>query len=352
MHNFKKWHVTTAILAPFLSPMFLSAQSSVSGLTVAKGYSITVFSKGTGKFTAPDSLAVTRDRVYIGFGDGNDPAGLDGKATQIIEYTTSGQQLNVYNVPGHNDGLKVDPSTGKIWAMQNEDGNPNLVIIDPSSREQRQYLFSTPPPHGGGYDDIVFLNGKVYFSASNPANDPNNKPAIVEGKITGSTVDVSAAFMGNALAEDVITGATVKLNLQDPDSMTVDAYGDIILDSQADSELVLVRNVSTRAQSALVIPLSSSLGVPQVDDTLIIPRPEGFLLVSDTPANTVYAIKKEFVPGGAYSAGVATPEGSSATIGFVAQLNLESGDLKPVISGLKSPHGLAYVSTAPVEEEQ
>ncbi|WP_429290818.1 hypothetical protein [Paraburkholderia sp. CI3] len=36
-----------------------------------------------------------------------------------------------YEVAGHNDGLKVNPYTREIRAMQNEDANPNLVIINP-----------------------------------------------------------------------------------------------------------------------------------------------------------------------------------------------------------------------------
>jgi hypothetical protein len=343
---YKLENKTSCLMAAALLLPLSGFQAHAQGLTVAKDYCVSVFAKGvSGKFSAPDSLAVTRDRVYIGYGDGNDPAGKDGKSTQIVEYTKSGQQLFVYNVRGHNDGLKVDPYTGKIWAMQNEDGNPSLVIINPATKEKQLYTFAAPPPHGGGYDDIVFLRGKVYFSASNPANNPNNKPAIVEGKIVGSTIEVSPLLEGDAKAKDVATGATVTLNLQDPDSTTVDPLGDIVLDSQADSELILIRKPGTDDQSALRILLSSPLGTPQVDDTLFTPAADGFILVSDTPANTVYAIRKpQFAPGIAYSGGVATPDGSSGTIGFVGRLDLQSGELTPVVSGLKSPHGLAYVA--------
>ena len=73
----------------------------------------------------------------------------------------------------------------QIWAMQNEDANPNLVIIDPATQQQSLYSFAAPPAHGGGYDDIVFRNGKVYFSASNPALNPNTAPAIVAATIVG-----------------------------------------------------------------------------------------------------------------------------------------------------------------------
>ena len=158
--------------------------SSQSTPKPVKGYSVSVFAKGvTGKYTAPDSIAVLHDHIFIGYGDGNDPTGEDGKSNQIVEYDRSGQIIHIYTVVGHNDGLKVNPYTHELWAMQNEDANPNLVIINPETHRQSVYTFATPPPHGGGYDDITFRNGKVYFSASNPAMNPNEAPAIVEATL-------------------------------------------------------------------------------------------------------------------------------------------------------------------------
>jgi hypothetical protein len=61
----------------------------------------------------------------------------------------NGAVVHIYNVPGHSDGLKVDPVTHKLWALQNEDGNANLVIINTESQEQKLYKFG-PALHGGG----------------------------------------------------------------------------------------------------------------------------------------------------------------------------------------------------------
>ena len=60
-----------------------------------------------------------------------------------------GRVVHIYKVKGHNDGLKVDPYNHKIWAMQNEDANPNLVIIDPETHDQKLYTFAAPPAAGG-----------------------------------------------------------------------------------------------------------------------------------------------------------------------------------------------------------
>jgi hypothetical protein len=126
--------------AAVLPIIVMQAHAQTNGLTVQPGYTVTVFAQGVQGLSAPDSIAVAGNKIYIGYGDNHDPAGLDGLTSQIVEYSKAGQMLYVYNVPGHNDGLKLDPATGKLWAMQNEDGNPNLVIIDPRTREERLYL--------------------------------------------------------------------------------------------------------------------------------------------------------------------------------------------------------------------
>jgi hypothetical protein len=310
-----------------------------------QGYTLSVFAKSVpGKYTKPDSIAVFEGHVYIAYGDGNDPAGADGKSNMVIEYSRDGQPVYSFSVKGHNDGLKVDPYTEKLWVLQNEDANPSLVVFDPETHQKDTYTFAASPANGGGYDDITFRNGKAYLSASNPAGNPNTAPAIVEAKLVGGyMVEVKPVLAGNATATNVLTGLPVTLNLQDPDSMTLSPGGDIVLDSQADSELVVVRKPGTKQQSVLQIPLNSPYGLPQVDDTLFTPSSDGFILVSDTAADIVYKIQKaSFAPGVAYSAGVA---GASAAPGFVGRLDLEFGQLTPIASGLQSPHGLAFVKT-------
>ena len=235
-----------------LSTMVIPA-STQSAPKAVKGYSVSVFAKSLkGRYTRPDSIAVSGDHVYIGYGDGNDPGGVDGKSNQIVEYDKNGHVDYIYSVIGHNDGIKVDPYTHKIWAMQNEDRNPNLVIIDPATREQSIYNFATAPPQGGGYDDITFRNGKVYFSASNPAMNPNTAPAIVEAKLVGNLIEVTPAFEADATAVNVVDGTSVKLNLLDPDSMTITPTNDILLDSQGDSELILLHNLGMSSQKTMV----------------------------------------------------------------------------------------------------
>jgi hypothetical protein len=112
-----------------------------------------------------------------------------------------------------------------IWFGRCRTKTPtNLVIINPETHTQKHYTFSSAA-HGGGYDDIVFRGCKAYISASNPANNPNTEPAIVSGTLEGHTVEVKPVLLGNASAIDIPIDTAIQLNLQDPDSMTLDPEG-------------------------------------------------------------------------------------------------------------------------------
>jgi hypothetical protein len=311
------------------------------GQTAKAPYQLSVFASAPSGSSAPDSIAVLRDHVFVGYGDGNKPDGSDGKNTQIVEYAMDGKAVYTYTVPGHSDGLKVDPSTHLLWALQNEDANANLVIINPKTHQQKRYTFGATL-HGGGYDDIVFRGCKVFISASNPANNPNTGPAIVSARLDGNFVDVKPVLAGTAAAIDIPSDGTVKLNLQDPDSMTLDPEGNLVLDSQADQELIIVGNPGMPDQSVLHLPLTyqtaSGLKPVEVDDTVFATSTEGFVLFADKGLNKVFALKKKaFAPGTAYTAADGGP--------FVGTIDLATGVISPIVTGLNGPGGMAFVDT-------
>ena len=308
----------------------------------APPYKLSVFATAPAGLSAPDSVAVLGDRVFIGYGDGHLPDGSDRLNSQVVEYKMDGSIVHIYTVHGHNDGIKIDPVTRKVWAMQNEDANPNLVIIDPKSQHQKMFTFG-PTPHGGGYDDIVFRGCDVFISASNPAHNPNTGPAIVKVKLKGDMAEVSPMLAGTASATDITTGASVQLNLQDPDSMTLDPYGDIVLDSQGDQQLIIVTNPGTSEQQAIKVPLSfetsGSLQSVETDDTNFATSSQGFILFADKALNTTYVLqKKVFAPGEAYTAADGGP--------FVGTVDLSSGIITPVVTGLGNPGGLVFVDSS------
>jgi hypothetical protein len=250
-----------------------------------------------------------------------------------------------FSVPGHNDGLRV-VSDDDLWALQNEDANPNLVVIELRTGKSKQYKFP-PAPHGGGYDDMVVQDGKVYITASNPnlnAMGINVFPALVRASLSGDNVLLEPVLYGDAGAIDIPSGATVKLNLTDPDSLAIDPRGNIVLDSQADSELVFIRHPLTDKQKVGLLKLTSSAtgaggATITVDDTAFARNPKAFLLVTDVSAGVIYRIDAGtfgFEPGTAYT--------TSDTLGLVGTLDLDNGFVTPIATGFGSTRGLLFIA--------
>ena len=317
--------------------VLLMAMAAAGQVTAAVPYTVSTFATGVANvYFQPDSIALLDGHIYIGYGNGAAPDGSDGKSSTIVEYKMNGDVVTTYSVVGHNDGLRVNPQTKQLWAMQNEDGNPNLVIIDTTKGTKTVYTFG-PTPHGGGYDDISFRGSDVFLSASNPSNNPNFAPAVVKATMSGSVVNVSEALNASATATDIPTDTPVTLNLQDPDSMIFNRFGDLVLDSQADGELIIVHHLGFIDQSVYHLGLTLNGAATQVDDTIEATSSHGTILVSDRDAGAagiIYAISKNiFSPGAAYTA---TPTS-------VGSLDFDTGVITNVVTGMVSPHGMAFI---------
>jgi hypothetical protein len=126
--------------------------------------------------------------------------------------------------------------------------------------------------------------------------------------------------------------------LTDPDSLSVDRRGNLVVDSQADAELVFVRHPLKSDQTVGRINITTAAGPTTVDDTAFAPEGRSFMLFSDVNANIVYRLdaKFGFEPGTAYS--------TSDTAGIVGALNLDNGVLTPIATGFGSTRGMVFVS--------
>jgi len=301
-------------------------------------YALSVFATGSNGDSQPDSIVRSGDSIIVGFQNHVAKDGTDGKSSTIVQYSVNGDVQRRFSVKGHNDGLRI--VDGALWALQNEDANPTLVIIDLETG--RQLTFFPPAPHGGGYDDLVVLHDRVFITASNPNLDVNNVnvfPALVRVTIAGTHVNLEPVLQGNAAAIDIPSGQTVTLDLTDPDSLSIDCRGNLVLNSQADAELVFIRHPLTAQQTVGRINITTSAGSTTVDDTQFAPSARSFLLFSDVGANTVYRLDNPafgFEPGTAYS--------SSDTAGIVGTLNLDNGVLTPIATGFVSTRGMTFVA--------
>jgi hypothetical protein len=339
--------LNTKSLGCLLGLLLVSIPSSASAdadgcceenvLPALPGYKVKVWAKGTSDFTNPDSIEVDRGHVWVGYQNVTSKTGGDGKFSTVVEYDSDGRLLRKFAVRGHCDGLRIDPVTHTVWASSNEDGNPGLVSIDQASGKITTYSFD-PTAHGGGFDDMAFLNGKMYIAASNPTLDSkgvNNFPAVDEVTFNGTKVVLTPVLMGNASAIDKMSGQAVTLNEVDPDSMSIDASGNLVLVNQAGSELVFIANPGTASQS-----VSRTLVGTQLEDTVWIkPAARGRLLVVDGKTNTIYSVETNFTPGTIYTE---TPDDSGVS-SFVGTLNPATGIVKPIIIGFSKATGLIFV---------
>jgi hypothetical protein len=313
---------------------------NLAAQTVQAGYKLSVFASSTQAYSQPDSLVRWRNAIFVGYQNHVAKDGTDGGFSTIVQYSLSGNAERMFAVKGHNDGLRII-GEDNLWALQNEDGNANLAVINLESGHQTVYQFP-PAPHGGGYDDMVLKNGQVLVTASNPQKNPNTDPALVRVEIDGNTLDVEPVLYGNASAIAIPSGAPVVLNLQDPDSLTVDPRGNVLLDDQADGQLILIRNPLSQTPTVGQLNLTNSANENQtttIDDTAFPAHASDFLLVSDVGGNKVYRIDAPlfgFEPGKPYSA--------SDTEGYVAALNLDNGVLAPIATGFQSTRGMIFVS--------
>jgi hypothetical protein len=83
---------------------------------------ITTFATGTAvNATGPDSITLSRNSVWVSYTNGVDSTGLSGSST-IVQYNLHGEVRHTYSIAGSVDGLKVDSRSGRVWALQNQDG--------------------------------------------------------------------------------------------------------------------------------------------------------------------------------------------------------------------------------------
>jgi hypothetical protein len=341
-----------------------TTSTTVPNTAVATGYNLSVFVVAPATTMHPDSIIQVGTTVLIGYqmtGDVKDGS-VPGLTNQVVQYdltTNVPTVLTTYIVPGHVDGL-MEKSSTEVWAMANEDGNPELTVINLTTGALKTYQPTVnPTAHGGGFDDMQLINGVVYVSASNPAV-PGVAPTVVSLTLNpnGTTFDVAPVLVGNAQALDItpsIGGSPnptfntmVALSLTDPDSEATDPSGNLVLDSQADGKLVFIKNIGTATQSASVLSLTlfndKDGPITPVDDTRFVPATPGptgqlYMLFTDA-SNTTYRLRSSFVAGTAYSCGQ----------GQVMMLDLTTGHLTPVAvsignaAALADPHGMLFVT--------
>ncbi len=318
----------------------LPVTQSASDLTVRP------FASGTPNgVTNPDSIVVTKQHVYIAYQNDTPPTGSALKST-IVQYDRAGHVVRTVAVTGRCDGMRWNPYTHTLWATVNEDSYPGLYVISPQRSTLRRYAFAWPTPHGGGYDDIGFSQGKAFVSGSNPtlnAAGVNVFPAVDEVTLQadGRAV-VSPVISGNALVKDTTTNTFVHINAIDPDSMQIAPNGDVVLVDQAGTELVFIHNPGTKNQWLSRIPTGT-----QLDDIDVTRSAHGALYIVDSHKNLTSIVTAARWPIGQIWTEAPSDSGVA---GFVGTLDLSTGNIVPQLIGFGSPTGLIWVDDSAPDE--
>lgn len=297
----------------------------------------TIFAVGTDAGgTAPDSVALgPNGTVFIEYGN-NVPSDGTGGGSTIVEYDRSGATLNTFNFAGSDDGLKVDPATGKLWVLQNQDGNSTLTIVDPTNGQSTGPLSYAVQSSTQGYDDVAFTGGKVYLSHTNPAAPTDSVVVqLANGNNPSGTLTTTAILRAGDTGTNLVTGETNQpLPVTDPDSLKSLADGTLVLTGGDDAALTFIQHPGTDQQTASFLALPA--GTTGLDDAVIPSASSGTFVVSDTAKNEVVKIAVSGLNVNDVYASVAGDNG-------IVQIDPTTGTVTQLATGITSPHGLAFI---------
>ncbi|HQT76062.1 MAG: hypothetical protein B7Z80_11650 [Rhodospirillales bacterium 20-64-7] len=299
-----------------------------------------IFATAPNGASVPDSITAADGSVWVVWGNhasASAPPGTSGNSL-IVEYNKQGGVENTYTVGGHVDGLKLDPKTGNVWVLQNEDGNSTLSFIDPATKQ-----LSTPLKYGSGYmygansprgvDDVAFQKSTVFISQTNPANPGD--PVVSEllnGNAPFGTLQTQAILRLGDTGTNLNTGATNQpLPVSDPDSLKTLPDGSLILTSEADKAYTFIHHPGTPQQTESFFTLPSSAGTP--DDAVMTRAKAGTFYISSSGSNQVIALKVNDI----------NPQDLYASVGTnFDQINVKTGAITPLLTNLSGAAGILF----------
>jgi hypothetical protein len=281
----------------------------------ASGIPITIKTpSGTVSINQPDDITNVGSNIFVGFQNGVNPdgtptpkgtPGTGGTLSTVVEFSSSGSPVQHWNISGHVDGLTADPSTGKVIATTDEDGNAHLFVLDPSSPQAVEYKVPALAQHGG-FDAISFWKGMMLISASAPGTSGGKAPPqasypavfVVTLNSSAHKVSVRPLFLDGAAATKANGGqsGTTHLALTDPDSnfaVPTSAQrfgGQFELNSQGDLEQIFVADTSGKKLSVLKESQA-------IDDSAWPTDSTGALYVTESSSDLIWKVTGPWKPG-------------------------------------------------------
>jgi hypothetical protein len=269
--------------------------------------------------TNPDSVAFGDASLWVAYQNGAASDGSSGSST-VVRYSISGAVLSQVSIAGNVDGLKVDPATGLVWALQNNDGNSGLTTINPNTNATTAYSYGSSYTNvaNRGFDDVVFDKGTTYLSETNPTG-PGDPIVLTLATPLASPLSVSGILNAGPIT--------------DPDSLKLSPNGDLVLTGEADQTLVFIHNPGAANESITFLPLQG-VGTGLPDDPIFPTATQGLIFYADTGANTVYKVTATGLAPGSAFIDVGNEFGS---------LDTTTGAVTPIFTGI-SPHGADFVT--------
>lgn len=182
------------------------------------------------------------------------------------------------------DVLKIEPNTGLVWALQNQDGNPKLTLIDPKTGiTPESPLHYKVTSSTRGYDDVVFRDRQIFLSYTKPASPTDATIQRLENR--KSPLIVSPVLTMGATGTNLVTGAKDQPTSQnDPDSLKLTPGGQLMLTSGDDGQLIFVLNPQSEHPKVAFVSLtdSSHAAVSGLADALFATSNAGTIYLTET----------------------------------------------------------------------
>jgi hypothetical protein len=306
---------------------------------------IKTFEKPLDGSSAPDSVAKGADgHTFIAYGNGADSTGAGGSST-IVDYNKDGKIAFEYSVSGSVDGLKVNPVTGELWALQNQDGNPTLTLINPETHAVSAPLSFADSTASHGFDDVVFKGDKVFLSETNPASpgDPT-MVELVQGDHPTGLLTTKTVLAFGAMGLNTETGKMEVVPQNDPDSLKLAPNGDLLLSSGDDGTIIDISHPGTAQQKVSFTTIAGITGAAGLDDVIKPDATSGTFTLTDTATDKVFTFHATGLNPNDYYASV----GSLHAFG---QVDPTTGAFTPLLSAdnapgfnFSSPHGVSFTA--------
>lgn len=301
--------------------------------------SVSVFATAPTGATKPDSVSIGNDSVFISYAGGTNSQTGAGNST-IVQYSLSGATQHTYAISGSVDGLKYNPVSNLVFALQNQDGNSTLSLINPTTGTTTGPLSYASPPfvYGAssarGYDDVAFRNGQVYLSYTNP-NSPSDP--VVQQLNQGNTPS------GTLTTTNIVTAGQTGTRLPDTDSLKAKPNGDLTLNDGNGGAFATITNPGAANQTVTTTQLTyNGANVSSIDDVLYPAANSGTLFVSDQNNNRVLALQ---VAGLDLNSPFVSLDASNV-LGLVGANGVVSAFYNNQVGPLAAPHGLDFLPSS------